>query len=208
MLDSKEFDLWADGYDRSVNLSENANEYPFAGYKQVLGFLYNEVRGSGCRSVLDVGFGTGVLTQKLYNDGLQLFGVDFSARMIEIAQSKMPKATLVQHDFSTGLPLCFAQQRFDAIISSYAIHHLTEDDKVVFINQLLEHLNPKGRILLGDVAFETQSELENCKAASGDQWDRDEIYMVFDTLQKAFPAAVFHKLSHCAGVVSITPCAG
>ena len=27
MLDSKGFDLWANGYDKSVNLSEENNEY-------------------------------------------------------------------------------------------------------------------------------------------------------------------------------------
>ena len=33
MLDNKGFDLWADGYDKSVGLSEEENTYPFAGYK-------------------------------------------------------------------------------------------------------------------------------------------------------------------------------
>lgn len=44
MLDSKGFDLWADGYDKSVNVSEESNEYPFAGYKDVLNYIYNQVR--------------------------------------------------------------------------------------------------------------------------------------------------------------------
>ncbi len=32
MLDNKGFDLWADGYDKSVGISDEGNEYPFAGY--------------------------------------------------------------------------------------------------------------------------------------------------------------------------------
>ena len=32
MLKSDGFNLWANAYDKSVNLSEEANEYPFAGY--------------------------------------------------------------------------------------------------------------------------------------------------------------------------------
>ena len=36
MLDQKGFDLWADGYDRAVGLSDGDNSYPFAGYKEVL----------------------------------------------------------------------------------------------------------------------------------------------------------------------------
>ncbi|SEA92275.1 hypothetical protein SAMN02910384_02729 [Pseudobutyrivibrio sp. ACV-2] len=43
MLDNKGFDLWADGYDRAVGLSEEANSYPFAGYKEVLGDIFQEV---------------------------------------------------------------------------------------------------------------------------------------------------------------------
>ena len=35
MLDNKGFDLWADGYDAAVGLSDEENSYPFAGYKDV-----------------------------------------------------------------------------------------------------------------------------------------------------------------------------
>ena len=55
MLDHKGFDLWADGYDRSVNLSDDDNTYPFAGYKRVLARIYEQVQqGCGTR-VLDIG---------------------------------------------------------------------------------------------------------------------------------------------------------
>lgn len=43
MLDKKGFDLWADGYDKSVGLSDEANTYPFAGYKDVLSTIYEEI---------------------------------------------------------------------------------------------------------------------------------------------------------------------
>lgn len=36
MLNSKEFDLWADGYDKAVGISDEENTYPFAGYKKCL----------------------------------------------------------------------------------------------------------------------------------------------------------------------------
>ena len=34
MLDKKEFDLWADGYDKTVGISDEENTYPFAGYQK------------------------------------------------------------------------------------------------------------------------------------------------------------------------------
>ena len=37
MLNDIEFDLWADGYDKTVGISDEENTYPFAGYKKVLG---------------------------------------------------------------------------------------------------------------------------------------------------------------------------
>ena len=40
MLNNKGFDLWADGYDKSVGLSDEANTYPFAGYKKVLSLQF------------------------------------------------------------------------------------------------------------------------------------------------------------------------
>ena len=104
MLDNKGFDLWADGYDESVHLCEENNEYPFAGYKDVLGTIYNMVHKKEKAKILDIGFGTGVLTKKLYDDGYEIYGIDFSEKMIEIAKEKMPLAKLVQYDFSKGFP--------------------------------------------------------------------------------------------------------
>ena len=49
--------------------------------------------------MLDLGFGTGTLTAKLYENGCTIWGQDFSRRMIEIAQEKMPDAHLYQGDF-------------------------------------------------------------------------------------------------------------
>lgn len=102
MLDNKGFDLWANGYDKSVNLSDEENTYPFAGYKEVLNKIYGIVHEKSNGTILDIGFGTGVLTQKLYNDGYTIYGIDFSEKMIEIARSKMPTAVLLNKTFPKG----------------------------------------------------------------------------------------------------------
>ena len=92
MLNNKEFDLWADGYDKAVGLSDEGNTYPFAGYKKVLGLIFQTIMESGNAVVLDIGFGTGTLTTKLYEHGCAIYGQDFSARMIALASEKMPNA--------------------------------------------------------------------------------------------------------------------
>lgn len=90
MLNNTGFDLWADGYDKSVGLSDENDRYPFAGYRAMMNALYQRVLAQSGRDVLDIGFGTGVLTSRLYKQGCRIYGQDFSARMIELAQAKMP----------------------------------------------------------------------------------------------------------------------
>lgn len=72
MLSCKGFDLWADGYDKSVGLSDEDGTYPFAGYKDVLNEIYNNVLSRG-GTVLDIGFGTGTLASKLYEKGCKIY---------------------------------------------------------------------------------------------------------------------------------------
>ena len=43
MLNNIEFDLWADGYDKTVGISDEENTYPFAGYKKVLWFIFQTI---------------------------------------------------------------------------------------------------------------------------------------------------------------------
>ncbi|MBR5743147.1 MAG: methyltransferase domain-containing protein, partial [Clostridia bacterium] len=98
MLDQKGFDLWADGYDRAVGLSDEENSYPFAGYKAVLAYIFQTILEKPGAAVLDIGFGTGALAAKLYERGFDVSGQDFSPRMIELAARKMPNARLFQGD--------------------------------------------------------------------------------------------------------------
>lgn len=204
MLDNKGFDLWADGYDKSVQLSYESNEYPFAGYKEVLNTVYKAVREK-MGTVLDIGFGTGVLTQKLYDDGYKIIGIDFSERMIKIAREKMSGADLIQYDFTKGLPKILEGTRFDWIISTYAVHHLTDKQKKLFIYELMRHLNPGGTIIFGDVAFQTRKDLEQAKERDQDQWDEEEVYLVADEIKRMFPEweVNFKKISYCSGVLTI-----
>ena len=71
MLDDKGFDLWAGNYDKAVGLSDEENSYPFAGYKEVLGDIFKKVMSKKNAKILDIGFGTGTLTTKLYENGCE-----------------------------------------------------------------------------------------------------------------------------------------
>lgn len=201
MLNNKGFDLWADGYDESVGLSDEDGTYPFAGYKNILNEIYNRVLSCSGKIVLDIGFGTGTLTTKLYEQGCSIFGQDFSERMIELAQEKMPDARLYQGDFTLGLSKELKQNKYDAIIATYSLHHLTDAQKVSFLEGLLLLLNEGGNIYIGDVAFKNRMELEACKVQAGDGWDDEEFYFVYDELKKSFPKMEFEQISYCAGIL-------
>lgn len=203
MLDNKGFDLWADGYDESVGLSDEDNTYPFAGYKDVLNAIYKEVLELGCKTVLDIGFGTGTLTRPLYEKGLEIYGQDFSEEMIKITQKKIPEAILFSGDFTKGLVGSLKENKYDVIIATYSLHHLTDEEKITFITSLLSLLNPGGKILIGDVAFKNRVDLELCKEKAKSYWDDEEFYFVYDELKEHFNTLSFTKYSFCAGVLSL-----
>ena len=203
MLNDKGFDLWADDYDKSVGLSDEDGTYPFAGYKAILNTIYRRVLGSAAKTILDIGFGTGTLTSKLYRHGYTIYGQDFSARMIELAQEKMPDARLYQGDFSKGLAEPLLHRKYDAIIATYSLHHLTDEEKVSFLNTLRLLRNDGGCIYIGDVAFQSREAHDKCNNDCGDSWDEDEIYFIFDELKAFFPEMRFEQMSDCAGLLSL-----
>jgi len=204
MLDNRGFDLWADGYDLAVGLSDEENTYPFAGYKEILGSIFQTIMEKPGAVVLDVGFGTGTLTTKLFENGCTVYGQDFSKRMIELASEKMPDAHLYQGDFSQGLVEALQSRSYDFIVATYSLHHLTDDQKVRFLQSLLERLNEDGKILIGDVAFRTRTDLEQCQREVGEEWDDEEIYFVIDEMRQSFPNLIYQPVSYCAGILTLS----
>ena len=204
MLSNADFDLWADGYDKSVGISYEENTYPFAWYKEILGIIYQTVTEKSHPTVLDIGFGTGTLTTKLYEQGCDIYGQDFSSRMIELASEKMPDAKLYQWNFTQGLIEPLRHQQYDYIVATYSLHHITDEQKVTFLHSLRGLLKENGKILIGDVAFETRMQLEQCRKKAGDEWDDEEFYFVADELKDVFPDLTFTQISFCAGILTLT----
>ena len=100
----------AEDYEQSVALSDADDRYPFAGYRDILDTICRNVLSQGAKDVLDIGFGTGTLSAALYAQGCRIYGQDFSAQMLRLAQDRMPKATLFCGDFSQGLSTPLTQR--------------------------------------------------------------------------------------------------
>jgi ubiquinone/menaquinone biosynthesis C-methylase UbiE len=76
---------------------------------------------------LDVACGTGFVTSRLRGE---VTGLDQSARMLEVALSAVPDATLV---LGSGFELPFAGSSFDRVFTSHFYGHLDERERSRFL---------------------------------------------------------------------------
>ena len=205
MLDNKGFNKWAGEYNASIK--RHSKGYPFEGYYDVLSYVHSLIKESKETKILDAGVGTGLLTYELYKKGAQIYGIDFSKKMLELAKQKMPKGKFYCYDFKYGLPKDLDGVKFDYIVSSYAIHHLDDEEKVNFILKLKGILKENGKIIIADISFKNYKDLLYCRNISRSKWDDDEIYIVADKMVKRlteFGLIVrYTQVSLCAGVLEI-----
>ena len=105
-----------------------------------------EFVAAGAKRFLDLGTGAGRLISLLkpLRPAAEFVGLDFSPTMLEAARdvfSNDRSVTIIAHDFDNELP---ALGRFDAVISSFAIHHLVHEHKRALYQQIFEILSPGG----------------------------------------------------------------
>jgi tRNA (cmo5U34)-methyltransferase len=100
--------------------------------------------------ILDLGTGNGRLTRVLLDayPGSTAVCVDLSHDMLRAAADQFagnPAVTLAQHDFSDELAFSGAAGRpFDAVVSSLAIHHVSDDRKTALFGEVAQLLAPGG----------------------------------------------------------------
>lgn len=137
------FDLWSRVYDLSP--------VQRAIYRPVQEAVLDELRQASPRRILDIGCGTGILTERLAGElGAELaVGCDFSLGMLEQARSR-GSGPWVQGD-AQRLPL--AARSVDAVVSTESFHWYPDPD--VALAELHRVLSPGGRLVVGVVNMHT-----------------------------------------------------
>jgi ubiquinone/menaquinone biosynthesis C-methylase UbiE len=80
------------------------------------------------KQVLDVCCGPGIITAAATARGAQTTGIDFSAAVVEIANSNVPDAEFHEAD-AQSLP--YADNSFDAVVCGFGIIHVPDPQKAL-----------------------------------------------------------------------------
>ncbi|MGF0017720.1 class I SAM-dependent DNA methyltransferase [Sporofaciens sp. SGI.106] len=129
--------------------------------------------------VLDLGCGTGSMTQELAGRGYDMIGVDYSGEMLEIAMDKREKSG------ADILYLLQDMREFElygtvrAVVSACdSVNYITEEEELVQVFRLVNnYLDPKG-IFLFD--FNTEYKYREVLGESTIAEDREECSFIWD----------------------------
>lgn len=128
----KKFALW------NADLYDSKHDFVFK-YGEDLVKLLNPQKGE---RILDLGCGTGYLTNVIAGSGAEVIGIDNSEAMIAKARQAYP-----ENDFKVVNAEDFKfENPFDSIFSNAVLHWITGYKNV--INAMYENLKPSGKIVI------------------------------------------------------------
>lgn len=129
--------------------------------------------------VLDLGCGTGSMTQELAGRGYDMIGVDYSGEMLEIAMEKKEKSK------ADILYLLQDMREFElygtvrAVVSACdSVNYITEEEELVQVFRLVNNYLDPGGIFLFD--FNTEYKYREVLGESTIAEDREECSFIWD----------------------------
>jgi ubiquinone/menaquinone biosynthesis C-methylase UbiE len=126
---------WAGWYDRLFE--------PMNGGLRKLGMkLYPP--GEGMK-VLDVGCGTGIHLARYLKAGCQVYGIDPSEAMLEVAKARLGDAARLQH--GSAIQMSYEDGQFDLAMCMLALHEMDADVRSAVAAEMKRVVSKDGRIL-------------------------------------------------------------
>jgi SAM-dependent methyltransferase len=130
------------------NLTPRMNQAVRAEYERD----YEEFLWKPGGTLLDVGCGTGARTHALARRGMQVDGIDFSARQLELAlsladQEGVPGMEFFQRDLVRD-DWCGRHRQYDSVFINALLHHLTSEELDLVFERLRACVKPGGRVYL------------------------------------------------------------
>nr|WP_294345328.1 cysteine synthase A [uncultured Clostridium sp.] len=190
------FDDWADDYDATVALETGEYKDVFKNYNEILNETVKHVSKFKGAKVIDIGSGTGNLTNAASNIGYNVIGVEPNSKMLNIAKEKYPFINFISGTF---LSLPIEDNSLDAVISSYAFHHLTDDEKDTSAKILKSKLKKDGVIVIADTMYDSEKTKSDLILEAKENGYTNllhdlntEFYSTHDVLTKIFEKHGFH----------------
>ena len=98
--------------------------------------------------VLDVGCGTGVHLDLYRRFGCELYGIDTSSSMLDVARDRLGEDAALCLGDATDMP--YESHTFDLVLCMLVLHEMDQRMRMSVIAEMMRVLNANGRILLID----------------------------------------------------------
>jgi ubiquinone/menaquinone biosynthesis C-methylase UbiE len=105
-------------------------------------------RPSKGMNILDVGCGTGSQLELYQRYKCNLFGIDLSPSMLNVARKRLGDSAQLELGNATEMP--YEDDKFNLVISMLSIHEMSPDTRSSVINEIKRVLKSNGRLLLID----------------------------------------------------------
>jgi putative AdoMet-dependent methyltransferase len=114
-------------------------------------------------TVIDFGSGTGTFAIQAARRCARVYAVDVSKTMLDRAESKATKSGVTNIEFHHAGFLTYehADQPVDAIVSTFAFHHLPDFWKGIALKRINNMLKPGGQFYIHDVIMEEGNAIDN-----------------------------------------------
>ncbi|MCE7006318.1 class I SAM-dependent methyltransferase [Kibdelosporangium philippinense] len=160
------YDVVASAYAEMID--GKLDEMPFD--RAVLAVFAERVRGT----VADIGCGPGRLTTHLASLGLDVFGIDLSPGMVDVARRSYPD---LRFEVGSMTALDLPDGKLGGIVSWYSIIHMPLDVQPTIFAEFFRVLEPGGELVL---AYKAGDEKRHLSHAYGHDLSLDVYWMPTD----------------------------